>query len=116
MTLGCCGPMLGQRAAALEDDVDRIECLVEQGGDGALEPRSCAEVARTIPDEATVVAVDGEAGAYADVDSEKRGQVQTTRLTKSRVVVFYRGDAEVAEKIHRKKSRQKLDGIERCVQ
>ena len=64
--------MLGQRAAAFEDDVGRIECLVEQGGDGALEPGSCAEVARTIPDEATVVAEDGEASAYADVDGEKR--------------------------------------------
>ena len=62
--------MLGQRAAAFEDDVGRIERLVEQRGDGALEPRRCAEVARTIPDEATVVAVDGEASAYADVDSE----------------------------------------------
>ena len=63
--------MLGERAAAFEDDVGRIERLVEQGGDRRLESRGCAEVAGAVPDKATVVAVDGEAGAYADVDSEE---------------------------------------------
>ena len=29
--------MLGERAAAFEDDVGRIERVVKQGGDGALE-------------------------------------------------------------------------------
>jgi hypothetical protein len=66
--------MLGERAATFEDDVDWIERFVEQGGDGALESCGCAEVAGAIPDETAVVAVDGKAGAYADVDGEEGGQ------------------------------------------
>ena len=69
--------MLGQRAAAFEDDVGGIKGFVEQRGDGALESCGCAEVARAIPDEATVVAVGGEASAYADVDGEERWQAQS---------------------------------------
>ena len=68
--------MLGERSTAFEHDVARIERFVQEGGDGALESHGCAEVARAIPDEPAVVAVDGEAGAYADVDSEQRGQAQ----------------------------------------
>src|SRR5689334_2588909 len=68
--------MLSEGPSAFEHDVSRIECFVKESGDAALESHGCAEVTRAIPDEPAVVAIDGEASAYADVDSEQGRQDQ----------------------------------------
>ena len=96
--------MLGQRAAALEDDVSRIEGFVEQGGDGALESRGCTEVPGAVPDEPTVVAVDGKAGAYADIDSEEGGQPQLTTPDSIKRAGRFVFTAEVTENGHQERS------------
>ena len=94
--------MVGEGPSAFEHDVSRIECFVKESGDAALESHGCAEVTRAIPDEPAVVAIDGEASAYADVDSEQGRQAQSNSsdsITDEVVFLTARGrsEAEVAK-------------------
>lgn len=70
VTLGRGAPVLREWATAFEHDVGRVERLVKQRRDCTLESRSCAEVARAVPDQPTIVAINREPRANTDIDGE----------------------------------------------
>jgi hypothetical protein len=67
-------PQLRKWASALQDHSREVTGLAKQCGNRALEASGGAKVLRSIPSKTAILAIEGEAGPYTEIDGKERRQ------------------------------------------